>query len=140
MKPGEKYEDYYKVHRIVYKKRQRLLDMAYTTGEIAEELGVTPKYIRDTLIRKMGAPYRYDESGRLWLDGLQIREWIGKAFDPKKRSVKLDRNEFFCVKCREKRESDQFITKRLNGTIYRQAFCPICGSRMNKIAGRYFDD
>ncbi len=140
MKPGEKYEDYYKVHRIVYKRRMRLLDMSYTTGEMARELGVTPKYIRDTMIRKMGAPYRYDKKGRLWLDGLNMREWIGKALNPQKKSVKLNKNEFYCVKCREKRETEENITKSSNGNIYKQALCPVCGMRMNRFVGRYFDD
>ena len=140
MKPGEKYEDYYKVHRIVFKKRERLLNMPYTTGEMAKELGVTPKYIRDTMIRKMGAPHRYDDEGRLWLDGLNMREWIEKALDPQKKSVKLNKNEFYCVKCREKQEAEESITKHSNGVIYKQAFCPVCGTRMNKFEGRYFDD
>ena len=140
MKPGEKYEDYYKMHRIVFKKRQRLLDMAYTTGEMADELGVTPKYIRDTMVRKMGAPYRCDKEGRLWLDGLKIREWIEKEFDPKKKSVKLESDEFYCVRCREKRKSDDYVMKHSKGTNYKQAVCPFCGARMNKIAGRYFYD
>ena len=140
MKPGEKYEDYYKVHRIVFKKRERLLDMAYTTGEIANELGVTPKYIRDTMIRKMGAPYRCDKSGRLWLDGMKVKLWIEKELNPAKRAVKLTESEFYCVKCRQKRSVDSYVMKKSKGTIYKQAPCPVCGSRMNKIAGRYFDD
>ena len=61
MKTGEKFQGFYKVHRIVYQKRNRLLDMEYTTNELAEELGVTPKYVRDTMIAKHGAPFKRDK-------------------------------------------------------------------------------
>lgn len=140
MKQGEKYKDYYKVHQIVYQKRRRLLDMEYTTGEMAEELGVTPKYIRDTMIAKHDAPCRHDKKGRVWLNGLEIREWIEKAYNPNNDRVSLADDEFYCVKCRDKRSAEQCILIERNGTVRKQAHCPICGARMNKIIGRNFDD
>ena len=140
MRPGEKSPNYYKVHRLVYKRRERLLDMEYTTGELASELGVSPKYVRDTMIAKYGAPYRQDKKGRIWLEGLKVKEWMEAAYDPKKNKVSLAGNEFYCVKCRGKRVSDQYILTQNNGTILKQAHCPICGALMNKFSGRQFDD
>lgn len=138
MKTGEKFQGFYKVHRIVYQKRNRLLDMEYTTNELAEELGVTPKYVRDTMIAKHGAPFKQDKKGRVWLEGIKIRDWIEEAYNPNKNKVKLDENEFYCVKCREKRLTDHYNTIQKGGTIYKQSHCPICGTLMNKISGREF--
>ena len=119
----------------VFKKREKLLNMEYTTGELAEVLGTTPKYIRQSLIIKRGAPARTDKSGRVWINGFEFKKWLDEDLYPKtkKETTPLADNEFYCIKCREHRITNSYVIDvNRRGTEYKKAYCPVCGTRMNK--------
>ncbi|GGF41525.1 hypothetical protein GCM10011519_14170 [Marmoricola endophyticus] len=44
--------------------------------------------------------------------------------------------EFYCVKCKEKREADGDVSVSEKGTRMAKAVCPICGTKLNRILGR----
>lgn len=127
-----------KVNKLIsnlYKKREKLLDMDYSTGELAKELGTTPKYIRQSLIICRGAPSRRDSSGRLWINGRDLRKWLDEFFYAKTadKPAELSENEFYCVKCRARRIADSYVIDiNRKGTEFKKAYCPVCGTRMNK--------
>lgn len=120
----------------IWTARVKLLDMEYKTSELADELGVTPKYIRHTLAERNGMPCRKSDNGMLWFNGAEVRRWIEANYIPRNRRKRADdpmkENEFYCVKCRERRISETYTVIADRGTVYKKAYCPICGTRMNK--------
>ncbi len=44
--------------------------------------------------------------------------------------------EFYCVKCKEKREATGNIEVNDKGTKMAKAQCPVCGTKLNRILGR----
>jgi hypothetical protein len=44
--------------------------------------------------------------------------------------------EFYCVKCKEKREATGDIVVNAKGTRMAQALCPVCGTKLNRILGK----
>ena len=44
--------------------------------------------------------------------------------------------EFYCVKCKEKREASGDVVVTDNGTRMAKAKCPECGTNLNRILGR----
>jgi hypothetical protein len=44
--------------------------------------------------------------------------------------------EFYCVKCKEKREAEGEVRVNDKGTRMAKAVCPVCGTNLNRILGR----
>jgi hypothetical protein len=44
--------------------------------------------------------------------------------------------EFYCVKCKEKREAEGNIEVNEKGTKMAKAVCPVCGTKLNRILGK----
>ena len=44
--------------------------------------------------------------------------------------------EFYCVKCKEKREASGEIKVNDKGTRMAKAVCPVCGTNLNRILGK----
>jgi hypothetical protein len=44
--------------------------------------------------------------------------------------------EFYCVKCKEKREASGEVQVSDKGTRMAKGVCPVCGTRLNRILGR----
>jgi hypothetical protein len=44
--------------------------------------------------------------------------------------------EFYCVKCKEKREAEGEVRVNEKGTRMAQALCPVCGTKLNRILGK----
>jgi transcription elongation factor Elf1 len=44
--------------------------------------------------------------------------------------------EFYCVKCKEKREATGDVVVNDKGTRMAKATCPVCGTNLNRILGR----
>ena len=44
--------------------------------------------------------------------------------------------DFYCVKCKQKREATGEVNVKDNGTRMAQAKCPVCGTNLNRILGR----
>ncbi len=43
--------------------------------------------------------------------------------------------EFYCVKCREKREATGNVVEQ-SGRRYAKGLCPECGTKLNRILGK----
>jgi hypothetical protein len=43
--------------------------------------------------------------------------------------------EFYCEKCKEKREASGEVRDNDKGTRMAQALCPVCGTNLNRILG-----
>ncbi len=44
--------------------------------------------------------------------------------------------EFYCVKCKEKREAEGEVKVNDKGTKMAKAVCPVCGTNLNRILGK----
>lgn len=44
--------------------------------------------------------------------------------------------EFYCVKCKAKREATGNIVASENGTRMAKGKCPVCGTNLNRILGK----
>ena len=44
--------------------------------------------------------------------------------------------EFYCVKCKAKREASVEVHVNEKGTRMAKAICPVCGTNLNRILGR----
>jgi Domain of unknown function (DUF5679) len=44
--------------------------------------------------------------------------------------------EFYCVKCKAKREATGNIVVSENGTRMAKGKCPVCGTNLNRILGK----
>jgi hypothetical protein len=44
--------------------------------------------------------------------------------------------EFYCVKCKEKREADGEVRVNDKGTRMAKAVCPVCSTNLNRILGK----
>ena len=44
--------------------------------------------------------------------------------------------EFYCVKCKEKREAEGGVVVSENGRRMAKAVCPVCGTNLNRISAR----
>ena len=46
--------------------------------------------------------------------------------------------EFYCVKCKEKREASGDVHVNEKGTRMAKAKCPVCGTNLNRILGKAY--
>jgi hypothetical protein len=44
--------------------------------------------------------------------------------------------EFYCVKCKAKREAEGEVRVNEKGTRMAKAKCPVCGTNLNRILGK----
>lgn len=44
--------------------------------------------------------------------------------------------EFYCVKCKQKREASGHVVVNDKGTRMAKGKCPVCGTNLNRILGR----
>ena len=44
--------------------------------------------------------------------------------------------EFYCVKCKEKREAEGEVRVNDKGTRMAKAVCPVCNTNLNRILGK----
>jgi len=46
------------------------------------------------------------------------------------------KGEFYCVKCKEKREAEGKVVVSENGRRMAKGQCPVCGTNLNRILGK----
>jgi Domain of unknown function (DUF5679) len=46
------------------------------------------------------------------------------------------KGEFYCVKCKEKREAEGKVVVSENGRRMAKGECPVCGTNLNRILGK----
>ena len=46
------------------------------------------------------------------------------------------KGEFYCVKCKEKREAEGKVVVSDNGRRMAKGKCPVCGTNLNRILGK----
>jgi len=128
--------DVNKILNRIYCKRSILLDMPYKPSELARELGVTRRYVTDSIIKVYGVKAEKTENGLIFINGQDVKQWIESVFNEKiaikNQRKPLGENEFLCVKCHARREPKDIRLAEENGRTIKISYCPVCGTKMRK--------
>jgi len=100
----------------------------YTTSELAAEIGVDPRRIRQIYVPS-GCPHKRDQSNHILLNGKEFRRWYERNY----ARISLAQDQAFCMTCRNGVKMVRAIEKQKAGLIYRLSDCPNCGRRLAKI-------
>ena len=117
---------------------KKLKDMDYTVRELSEILKLNPRYIREYLIKRKGAPTNKigNEKGTVYINGKALYEWaveFHEAHMAELEKNKLKSGEFNCFRCRKHVHPDSFEVERTKPGVSRlKAKCPICGAQINR--------
>lgn len=113
-------------------RRTKLLNMMYTSTELADELNVDRPYLTENLVKMHGMPSERDENGRYWFSGMDVLRWIEKYHDDKmsrkRNRVPYADNEFYCIHCKKRVFNDDYRIEQPSGGHHMQktTTCPEC--------------
>jgi len=119
-----------KLPHAVSVKSPGLLPMLYTVRELADELSLPERTLRDWLLH--GAPHSRDRLGHIWVDGQAFTAWVGsqRKKDPR---VRLQPGEGYCMNCN--RIVIMLHPTRLPSTgklVYIHGQCPHCNGKVSR--------
>ena len=106
----------------------KLLDMEYTPGELAMEVGFTRRQVYRVYIH-YGLPYRRDETKHLWINGKAFREWYEATYP----RIKLGIDEGFCLTCKKGVKMNNPKREKRKRLVYWVFNCPTCGRKIPRI-------
>lgn len=107
----------------------RLLDMLYRPDELALELSIPSRTVREWI--QYGMPYERDPRGHLWVNGVQFSHWVEQIRKQWPR-IPLAEDEGFCLHCKRRVKLTQAArSERANGLLLTSA-CPHCGATVNR--------
>jgi hypothetical protein len=106
----------------------KLLDMLYTPGELAEEIGVDRRQMYRVYL-PLGCPSSRDALRRWWINGKAFREWYEATYP----RVRLKPEEAFCLTCRKAVRMAKPIRHKAEGLVYLVCKCAKCGRKLTKI-------
>lgn len=123
-----------KLPHIVIVKAPGLLPMLYTVRELANELSMPERTLRDWLLHS--APHTRDRLGHIWVNGQAFAAWV-LSQRRKAPGSRLKPGEGYCMVCNR-------IVIVLNPTrrpsagklVYIQGLCPNCNGKVSRGALR----
>lgn len=111
-------------HRVIV-TAPGLLPLLYKAGELARELGIPERTLRDWL--EAGAPSQRDELNRIWINGKAFSHWVKQQRKPK-RTVKLPDSQAYCLRCKMVIELQDSQRRKFKGRLVLiSGICPSCG-------------
>jgi hypothetical protein len=123
-----------KLPHIVIVKAPGLLPMLYTVRELAEELSMPERTLRDWLLH--GAPHTRDRLGHIWVNGQAFAAWVASQ-RKKASSSRLKPGEGYCMFCNQIVMMLQPTRRPSVGRlVYIQGNCPQCNSKVSRGARR----
>lgn len=109
-------------------KSPGLLPMNYKVSELAEELKINSRTLRDWL--EYGAPHTRDQDNHIWINGVEFSEWVVKV-KKKKTALKMSENQGRCFKCRKIVEIVNPKLSDVTGVVVCiSGECSNCGSKV----------
>ncbi len=123
-----------KLPHAVIVKAPGLLPMLYTVRELANELSMPERTLRDWLLH--GAPHTRDRLEHIWVDGQAFMTWVANQ-RKKNTHARLLPGEGYCMNCNR-------IVMMLHPTrrpssgklVYIQGVCPHCNGKVSRGARR----
>jgi hypothetical protein len=111
-----------------------LLPMLYMVRELADELDMPERTLRDWLHH--GAPHTRDRLGHIWIDGQAFMAWVASQ---RKKSirVKLQPGEGYCMNCNRNVMMVRPICRPSSGKLaHILGMCPHCNGKVSRGARR----
>jgi hypothetical protein len=120
-------------HAIIV-KAPGLLPMLYTVRELADELSMPERTLRDWLLH--GAPHTRDRLRHIWVNGQAFAAWVANQRKKAPRSS-LKPNEGYCMFCNRIVMVLHPIRRPSAGKlVYIQGLCPHCNGKVSRGARR----
>ncbi len=123
-----------KLPHLVIVRAPGLLPMLYTVRELADELSMPERTLRDWLHH--GAPHTRDRLGHIWVDGYAFTAWVAsqRKIDTHGR---LRPGEGYCMNC-NRIVMMLYPTRRPSAgkLVYIQGVCPHCDGKVSRGARR----
>jgi hypothetical protein len=108
--------------------------MLYTVRELADELSMPERTLRDWLLR--GAPHTRDRLGHIWVNGQVFAAWV-LSQRRKAPSSRLKPGEGYCMVCNQIVMVLHPIRRPSAGKlVYIQGLCPHCNGKVSRGARR----
>lgn len=115
-------------------KAPGLLPMLYKVSEIAAELKVPERTLRDWLTA--GAPHQRDERNNLWVNGHLFAGWV-QSHRKQKKPTHLTDKQAYCLRCKQVVELTNTEIIPIKGKLINiKGACLHCGCVINR-GGRY---
>ncbi len=119
-----------KISHQVIVKAPGLLPMLYNVRELAEELGMPERTLRDWLLR--GAPHNWDARRHLWVNGEEFTGWV-KAQHSQRKRTKLADGQAYCLHCNQVVQLSAIEKRPIKGKlVHFKGHCPNCGAVINR--------
>jgi hypothetical protein len=116
-------------HHVIV-KAPGLLPMLYKASELADEIQIPERTLRDWL--EAGAPYQRDSSNRIWVNGKDFKQWVQEK-RKSKRTFKLLDNQAYCLHCNTAVELLNPERHAIKGKLVNiKGACPQCGCTINR--------
>jgi hypothetical protein len=116
-------------HHVIV-KAPGLLPMIYTVRELAEELGMPERTLRDWLMHS--APHNRDARRHLWVNGQEFAGWV-KAQRRQRKRTKLADDEAYCLHCKRPVRLSNPATIPVKARLIRiRGNCPVCNCVINR--------
>lgn len=120
-------------HHVIV-KAPGLLPMLYTVRELADELSMPERTLRDWLLH--GAPHTRDRLGHIWINGQAFAAWVASQRKKAPR-FRLKSNEGYCMYCNRIVMVLHPIRRPSVGRlVYIQGVCPHCNGKVSRGARR----
>ena len=120
-------------HHVIV-KAPGLLPMLYTVRELADELNMPERTLRDWLLH--GAPHARDQLGHIWVNGQAFAAWVASQ-RKKAPHTRLKSGEGYCMFCNRIVIVLQPTQRPSAGKlVYIQGVCPHCNGKVTRGARR----
>ena len=120
-----------KLPHLVIVKAPGLLSMLYKPSELAGDLGVPDRTLRDWLAA--GAPHMRDDKNRIWVNGREFAAWVSEQRKPKSTEKKLTNDQAYCLRCKKAVALVNPTVQHGRGKlILITGKCPQCGCTINR--------
>jgi hypothetical protein len=111
-----------------------LLPMLYKVHELADELSMPERTLRDWFHH--GAPHTRDRLGHIWVDGQAFMAWVASQ-RKKDTRVRLQPGEGYCLNCNRIVMMHHPTHRPSSGRlVYIQGVCPHCRGKVSRGARR----
>jgi hypothetical protein len=123
-----------KLPHSVIVKAPGLLPMLYSVRELADELSMPERTLRDWLLH--GAPHTRDRLGHIWVNGQEFAAWVASQ-RRKAPGAMLRPGEGYCMVCnRVVMVLQPTRHPSVGRLVYIQGICPQCNGKVSRGARR----
>ena len=116
-------------HKVII-KAPSLLPMLYKVSELAYELDIPERTLRDWYLHD--APHQRDSRNCIWINGIHFAHWVS-SHRKEKNHQKLSNSQAYCMRCNKVVEMGNIKPIHIKGKlVHFRGICPQCGVTINR--------